>query len=158
MKKWTLLVVGVAAISLAITGAVFAQDETPVSPLRGGPGNGTGILHDYMVEAFADALGLTTEELEARLATGETLAVVAADLGVPADEFPALWLEARQSALEAAVADGVITAEQADWMLSRMQTGSRGAGAMGTAGAGGMGAMRGLRMGAGTGTCPWAQP
>ena len=159
MKKWMIsLVLAAVALAMAATGAVYAQAETLAGPAQGGSGDGSGFLHDYMVDALAEALGITAEELESRLASGETLAAIAADLGVQADEFPALWLEARQSALDAAVADGVITAEQADWMLSRMRTGSRGAGAMGTAGAGGMGAMRGLRMGAGTGTCPWAQP
>jgi hypothetical protein len=157
MKRWTiLLVVGVAALSLAVPGTVYAQEEPAVSGGKG-PGDGTGILHDYMVEAFADALGIAADDLEARLASGETLAAVALDLGVSAEEFPALWLEARQSALDAAVADGVITAEQAEWMLSRMQAGNRGAAGYGFAGAGMMGGARGLRMGGGTGTCPWAQ-
>jgi hypothetical protein len=54
---------------------------------------------------------VTADELETRLEAGEALAAVAADLGISAEEFPAVWLEARRTALEAAVADGVITAE-----------------------------------------------
>ena len=139
--KYTLPAVLLIALSLGV-GSAYAQDETPAGIPWGNGAQGTGLLHDYMVDAFADALGVTADELEERLASGETLASVAVDQGISADEFPALWLEARQSALDAAVADGVITAEQADWMQSRMQAGGRGQGPMGS---GMSGAMRGAR-------------
>ncbi|OGO12512.1 MAG: hypothetical protein A2Z66_03325 [Chloroflexi bacterium RBG_13_66_10] len=159
MKKWTtLLVAGVAVLSAASVGTAYAQDETPAGIPWGNGAQGTGLLHDYMVEAFADALGVTADELEERLASGETLASVAVDQGISADEFPALWLEARQSALDAAVADGVITAEQADWMQSRMQAGGRGQGPMGSGMSGAMRGARGLGRGAGTGICAGLQP
>jgi hypothetical protein len=133
MKKWIVwIALGVAVIRLASAAPAYAQDETPAGPPWGDGGAGTGILHDTMVEAFADALGVTAGELETRLEAGETLAAVAADLGISAEEFPALWLEARSAALEAAVADGVITAEQASWIEARMLAGGRRPGSAGT--------------------------
>jgi hypothetical protein len=39
--------------------------------------------------------------------------------GVKAEDFPALIVEVRATAMNAAVKDGVITQEQADWMSSR---------------------------------------
>jgi hypothetical protein len=157
-KLLTLLVLGVAALSLTVTGAVHAQGDSAATAARGALGDGTGILHDYMVGALAEALGITADDLQARLASGETLATIALDLGVSADELPALWLEARQNALDAAVADGVIADEQAAWMLGRVQAGSRASNAAGASGLGPIGVMRGLRAGVGAGTCPRAQP
>ena len=44
---------------------------------------------------------------------------IALSAGVMDEEFPALMTEVRAAALDAAVADDVITQEQADWMKSR---------------------------------------
>lgn len=140
-SKFWIALLGVAILALGLVGFASAQTVTPEPPPypgygpgmmggRGGPGgimggyraqDGTGILHDYMIAAFADALGLTPEELESRLAAGETLWQIALSEGYSAEEFSQLWIDARTSALEEAVADGVITQEQADWMIAHMQ-------------------------------------
>lgn len=139
--KYLIALLAVALLALGIAGFASAQTSTPQSNpypafgsgMRGGrgsmrgmmggyrPQDGTGILHDYMIAAFANALGLSPEELESRLAAGETLWQVAQSEGFSAEEFSQLWIEARTAALEQAVADGVITQEQADWMNARMQ-------------------------------------
>ena len=80
---------------------------------------GSGLLHDYIVAAFANELNLSVDTIESRLASGETMAQIAYSEGLTQDEFSTLMLSARQSALEQAVSDGVITQEQADWMQSR---------------------------------------
>lgn len=143
MKKQYILVAILVVAALAVGGAglVSAQTETPQStPFPGyGPGmmggrggfggmmggywaqDSTGLLHDYMIDAFADALNLSPEELESRLAAGETLWQIASSEGFTAEEFSQLWIAARTSALEQAVADGVITQEQADWMIAHME-------------------------------------
>lgn len=118
MKK-TILIVGLVVLALAAlgVGAVFAQGITPV----GGNGmmqTGTGYLHTYMVTAFAEKLGLSVEDVNARLLAGETMYDIAIANGIKAEDFPALMIEVRTSALSAAVKDGVITQEQADWMNS----------------------------------------
>jgi hypothetical protein len=139
MKKWIAgVAVGLVALGLVAGGAAFAvfqasaQTETPMAPwggygqMMGGrwDGEGEGPMHDYMIAAFADALGLSADDLEARLDAGETLAAIAEAQELTPEQLEMLWLDARQQALEAAVADGVLTPAQADWMLQHM--GSRG--------------------------------
>jgi hypothetical protein len=81
-----------------------------------------GPLHTYMLNAFAQALGLTPEELNTRLQAGDTLWVIAQEKGMTAEQFQAMVTTARTTALNQAVTDGVITQAQADSMLQRMNT------------------------------------
>jgi len=81
---------------------------------------GVGIMHDYMISAFASTVGLTVEEVDTRLANGETLKQIAIAQGTTEADLPALASKVRQVALDKAVADGVITQAQADLMLERM--------------------------------------
>ena len=99
-----------------------------------------GPLHDYMFNAFAQALGITPEELETRRQAGDTLWVIAQEKGLTAEQFQEVMTTARTNAANQAVADGVITQEQADFMLQRM-------GRM-------MGNGAGPGFGAGNGGCP----
>ncbi len=79
----------------------------------------TGFMHDEMIAAFAQKLGMSPADLNALLAQGQTLAQVAASKGYSAEQFAALWSEARGLALDQAVKDGKITQAQADWMKLR---------------------------------------
>ncbi len=88
-------------------------------------GTQTGFLHDEMIAAFAQKLGMTVEDLNAQLAQGQTVAQIAATKGYTADQFATLMTEARSQALAQAVKNGAITQAQADWMKQR------GAGMMG---------------------------
>ncbi len=142
MKKILLItlgVLGVAAIALGVAGFAYAQTQTPpptTYPFGGGMmggwggygaammgrwGGGFAPLHAYMINAFAEALDLTPEELQAQLAAGETMWSIAEAKGLSAAEFADLMLKARTQALNQAVADGVITQAQAEWMIQRMQ-------------------------------------
>ena len=92
-------------------------------PMTDGDENGTaeyGLLHDYMYKAFAQALGLTPEELETRRQAGDTLWDIAQEQGMTAEQFQELMTTARTNAINHAVADGVITQEQGDFMLQHM--------------------------------------
>jgi hypothetical protein len=147
MKK--ILVIGtiaaVALIALAAAGFAYAQSQTPPAPAYPGYGPGmmggyggmmggsggmmgggwdgqTGPMHDSMIAAFADVLDLTPEELQDRLTAGETLWQIAEAQGISEEEFGELWFDAHTAALEQAVADGLITQEQADWMSEHMRT------------------------------------
>lgn len=134
MKKYLLIGVLVAGVALALgaAGLAYAQTPAPPSPGDGAGGRGgfsgmgwrhsggEGPLHEYMMEAFAEALGLSVEELEERRAAGETLWQIAQSQGLSQEAFAEMWQEARAAALQAAVADGVISQEQADWMIQRM--------------------------------------
>jgi len=68
----------------------------------------TGYLHTYMVYSICEKLGLKVEDVNARLAAGETMYDIAIADGVKAEDFPALMVDVAQS-MDAAVKDGVIT-------------------------------------------------
>ncbi len=121
MKK-SVVVIALVAAALAVftTGVAFAQAPQRPQPVNAAArGAGNGPLHDYMVTAMAQALGITPADLEARLASGQTAYQVALNLGISADKVPALLSGARAQAIEAAVAAGAITQQQADWMKTR---------------------------------------
>lgn len=146
MKK--IFIVGTLAavviLALGVAGFAYAQSQTPPTPTNpdgtygpgmmggrgarggmfgGGMQNSTGEygpLHDYMFNAIAEAFGLTTDELQANHDAGKTMWDLAEELGISTEQFSAIMTEARTNAFEQAVADSVISQEQADWMLSRM--------------------------------------
>lgn len=118
MKKIIVVAVLVfAALTASGVGVVSAQTDTPPT---GGNGSmhGRGMLHSFMVTAFAEQLDLNIDDVTARLAAGETLRVIALSEGVTVEELPVLMQAVRATALDAAVEAGVITQEQADWMTS----------------------------------------
>ncbi|MCE9647919.1 MAG: hypothetical protein K8S20_18140 [Chloroflexi bacterium] len=122
MKK-TILVIALVVLGLGVlgVGAVFAQSGTP--PFGGhGPmmqDGTTGPMHTFMVTEFARKVGLNVNDVNTRLAAGESMYDMALSAGVTAEEFPAVMTEVRANALDAAVKAKVITQEQADWMKSR---------------------------------------
>ncbi len=144
MKKsiWIPVVLVTLLVSLMAVGYAFAQTETPSTPEAGpgfwgngrgmmGAGNGMmggrwsgvagyGPLHEYIVVAMAEALGMTPENLQAAIDSGKTMWDVAEEQGLSQEQFTELMVTARTDALNQAVEDGVITQEQADWMISRM--------------------------------------
>jgi len=79
-----------------------------------------GPMHDAMFNALAEGLGLSREELDKRVANGETPYQIALSLGFTQTEFYTLMTDARNVALDGAVANGTFTQEQADWMRNRM--------------------------------------
>ncbi|OGN92798.1 MAG: hypothetical protein A2Y88_07955 [Chloroflexi bacterium RBG_13_48_10] len=85
-----------------------------------GVARGEGLMHEYMISAFAEAIDLTVEAVETRLADGESLKEIAIAQGITEDQLPDLLTQVHQAALDAAVADEVITQEQADIMLDHM--------------------------------------
>jgi hypothetical protein len=89
--------------------------------MAGRANGGYGPIHEYMEKAFAKALGLSEAELEQRLAAGETMWQIAEDLGYSQEQFAGLMVQARTEALDQAVDDGLLTREQADWMIERME-------------------------------------
>ncbi len=117
MKKMIVaMLLVVAALAVFTTGAVYAQAPRPAGP---GLAGGEGPLHDYMVKAMAEALGISASDFETRRDAGQTAYQIALDLGISADKIPGLLQDARARALDAAVADGVITSQQAGFMKSR---------------------------------------
>lgn len=84
-------------------------------------GNGEGLMHDYIVSAFASAVNLSVDEVNTRLSNGETLLQIANAQGFTGDKLTQLATQVRQDAINQAVAAGVITQAQADLMLQRLQ-------------------------------------
>ena len=121
MKK-TILIVGLVGLALGVlgVGAVLAQGLTP--PVGGGGMmmGGYGPMHDYVEEALADRLGITEKDVEDALASGRTMYQIALDNGIKEADTAAFLTEVHTAAFDKAVADGVITREQADFMLQRM--------------------------------------
>ena len=138
MKKFVLsiVIVAVVAIALGTAGLVSAQSPAPQTPAAGtgynmggrgarggmvmGQGSASdvqdGLLHDAMIAILAQKLGMTVEDLNTRLANGETMAQIATAQGLTAEQFTALMVDARSQAVDQAVKDGTLTQAQADWM------------------------------------------
>ena len=137
MKKiWMIAVVlGVLVLALGATGMAYAQAETPSDPVWSlgfmggrfghGPGmwgafDGDDSLQEATVAGLAERLGLTPEELEARLAAVQTpWQQITQGLGLSDEAFQDQLGQSHADALAQAVAEGQITQEQADWMLER---------------------------------------
>lgn len=144
--KVTIVVIAiVAAVAALGAGYAFAQ-TTPPTPqwgygmMGGNGGYGAGMMNGVDVNAMhqwmcttgarsvhnivwgglAETLGLTQDELNAELASGKTLAQIAEAKGVTQDELAAALETSAKAGLDKAVADGVLTQEQADSMFSNM--------------------------------------
>ncbi len=126
MKK-TLLATLILIILLGVVStAAFAQSADLVAYHRGGgrgpfgDGNPDHPLHPYMVDALAAALKMDVADVETALADGKTQYGIALAAGIAEADIPALLQTVHETAFTKAVADGVITQDQADRMLARM--------------------------------------
>ena len=114
MKTSIKIFAGIAAAAMLLTsiGAVSA-DSIEGAAFGSGYGYGAGEgqggqLEPYMEAAIAEALGLTVEEMEALVASGETHYTIALKQGLTAEEFTAVFESARAAALETAAKDGIV--------------------------------------------------
>jgi polyhydroxyalkanoate synthesis regulator phasin len=85
-----------------------------------GQGQGQGQRGPGGPQVVADLLGMTPEQLRTELQSGKSLAQVAEANGVSRDTLKAKMLDAQKARLDAAVAAGRITAEQAQQRMSQM--------------------------------------
>jgi hypothetical protein len=154
----TLLALG--ALAVATTGTVLAQEEAPTTPAplpRYGFGRGMG--GQVGLEAIAEALGMTADELSTQLWGGKTIADLAEEAGVELADLQeavkAALEQAQRDRIEQAVEDGNLTREHADWLLEGLDKGFWGGHSMGGfggrghggfGGRGGMGGFRGFGM------------
>ena len=150
MKRNILLaLVAALTISMVATGIAFAQGNGP-----GGNGINTGTgtsmevtLSNYMPAAMADVLGLSVDEINARLAAGETFYTIALAQGYTVEQLPGLMTSIRTKAIDLATADGVLTPEQAAFLLDNQYGGNTRGNGAGTAN------MYSTGDGTGTGIC-----
>jgi hypothetical protein len=149
-----LTVAAVAVLVLVAAGVAYAQSNGPTDDGEFGFGmmgrrghmfdqekvGGDEVLHDEMMAVFAVKLNIPAADLEERLANGETMAEIAVSLGFSLEDFRAIMLEARNLAIDQALAAGELTEEQAEWMKERgswmMGQGAGGHGRMGGRGYG----------------------
>jgi hypothetical protein len=133
MKKFVFMMIVFAAVAIAFSAVGVAYAKGPsqgagvANGWMGGNGSrngmgagyaitGEGILHDYMIGAYAEALNVSATDLEARLDNGETMAQIALSEGLTFDQFRTLMVDVRNQAIAQAVTDGVLTQAQADWI------------------------------------------
>lgn len=132
----------VVALAVAMTGTVLAQDDPPTpapeAPGRHGWGHGFGrgpsvgrsMGGQIGLEAAAEVLGMTADELSAELWGGKTLAALAEEAGVDLqdiqDAVTAAQDAATREAIEQAVEDEALTREHADWLLQGLDNGFLG--------------------------------
>lgn len=123
MKK-TILIAGLVLMALVVLGVGVAFAQGPAPYAGNGPmvQNGGGWMHDYVEQALAAKLGLTEEQVEAELVAGKPMYQIALDNGIQQEALTDFMNGVHQDAFAAAVKDGVVTQEQADWMLQRMQS------------------------------------
>lgn len=121
MKKM-ILIAGLIVLALGAMGVSVAFAQGGVPPF-GHMGQGRhGWMHEYVQQVFAAKLGLTEEQVQEQLAAGQTMYQIALDHGIRQEDLAAFMTEVHREAFAQAVAEGVATQEQADWMLQRMQT------------------------------------
>ena len=107
MKK-IMFAVLLAVLALGIFSSVAGAQTIQQNP---------GPLHEYMEKALAGKLGISLAAIEAQFEAGKTLYQIALDNGIAQADLPAFMLEVRTKAINAALADGVITQAQAGKML-----------------------------------------
>ncbi len=138
-KVGTILAGIVTVFVVAGAAMTFAQDETSLAEVipavfaqveQGDRGDRPQIIdRDTVKAAIADTLGITVEELDAAKEAGMTLPELAEESGVDIAEVEAAVEAVKEDAVNQALADGTITEEQAEQILSgegRQGKGGRG--------------------------------
>src|SRR3990172_4921184 len=121
------LVIVLLALGVYGTTTVLADDNNPPLPFGergpggpGGPHGGRG-LDGAALEAVAEVLGMSTDDLSAALQEGKTLQELADEAGVDIqkirDALSAVREESMREHIAQAVEDGTLTQDKADWLL-----------------------------------------
>ena len=137
MNKKVAWIIGTLMIALVAVGAVgtsvaYADDGGPNRPFAQFDGKRAGErgLDGEALEAVADLLGMSTDEVTAAFEEGQTLQDLAEEAGVTIEEIQetmsALREEAMRERIETAVEDGTMSQEQADWLLEGLDKGFLG--------------------------------
>ena len=137
----------VGALALCAVAAVFGIGAIALAPRAEAAGSAVSDLHGGRgfcgtagLNAAAQALGLTAEEVQTQLRAGESLADLAdnegVDLQTVLDAVTAACVQAQRDAIAQAVADGTITQAKADWLNEGLDQGFWGPAATDGAGFG----------------------
>lgn len=129
-NKMSVLIAGLL-LTLVVVGMIgatnaYAQSGTD-APLHGGRGPGGRGLGLEGLQAAAEALNMTTDELINALRSGQTLEQLAEAAGVDLQEvqdaIQAAQTGAFRTRIQQAVTEGTITQEHADWLLEGLDKG-----------------------------------
>ncbi len=164
MKNKMLIVIGgllAALLVVVVVGAttVYAQEPAGLLQHGRGPGGHGFRLSDAELEAVANVLGMTADDVSSALQAGKTLLDLATEKGVAIEDVQAALQAVRvtemKDAIAQAVKDGTMTQEKADWLLEGLNKGFIGGGD--GLGLGRGFGMHGLGFGRGVGECPLVQ-
>jgi hypothetical protein len=134
-KKISIVLGGLLAIAMLFGAAsvttAYAQDGTPATPIAGQKGDGHGHggrgMGETELAAAAKVLGMTSDEISTALKAGKTLDDLATTAGVDIqkvqDAISAAHAEEMRASIAAAVADGSMSQEKADWLLEGLDKG-----------------------------------
>src|SRR5687767_5771654 len=130
MKNKMSVLIGGLLVALLVVGVIgatsaYAQDSTSTLPHGRGPGGrGLGLAG---LQAAAEALDMTTDELITALRSGKTLEELADEAGVDLQDvqnaIQDVHEEELRARIEQAVSDGTMTQEKSDWLLEGLEKG-----------------------------------
>jgi hypothetical protein len=132
MKNKMSILIGGLLVALLVVGVIgatsaYAQGSSSTLLHGRGPGDGRGHFGGAGLDAAAEVLGMTTDELTTALQSGKTLEQLAEDAGVDIqdvqDAIQAARVEEMRDRIQQAVDDGTITQENADWLLEGLDKG-----------------------------------
>jgi ABC-type sugar transport system substrate-binding protein len=132
MSKKPSLILGGVLAALLLAGAIgataaYAQDNPPPAPPAGERGPRGPHFGGPGLDAAAEALGMTTDELTTALKDGRTLEQVAEEAGVEwqtvQDAMQAARDQEMRARIETGLADGTLSQEKADWLLEGLDQG-----------------------------------
>lgn len=162
MKNKMSILIGGLLVALLVVGVIgatnaYAQSPSSTSQHGRGPGDGGLRLGSPELEAAAEALDMTTDELTTALQSGKTLQQIAEEAGVDLADVQAAIQAAHATEMREriaqAVENGSITQENADWLLEGLDKGF-----IGVPGGFGLGGPHGHGFGPGIEKVPTAQP
>jgi len=124
---WKKLAIGAGgAVMVVAVGAVLFGTAFASGP---GPKSGTAIGgRDIPLAVASELTGLSEDELLAELEGGTTIPALLEDMGVDLATFHQAVADARQAALDQAVAEGQISPERGQWMQQQMEQNQLSAG------------------------------
>lgn len=128
MKKFY-IGIGVVTILAMAFGAVTIASADEHNPPQRQRGQKDGPFHELFLENLAEALGTTSDDLQSRIESGEKLPDIAAEYGYEGEALKELMDSVKQATVDEALAEGLITEEEAEKILAH--SGRKGSGRRG---------------------------
>jgi hypothetical protein len=129
MKR--ILFVGLALLVVSAAGLVGVGSVLAHGPEGSfGPRAGSRLGHmwghmqsggGFLSDVITELLGLTPEEFYTEREAGKSLSEIAREQGIDDEALIEAIVAGRLEAIEEAVADGMLTREQADWLVAKAQ-------------------------------------